>query len=214
LAVSDLIPLLSWAISGGKCRYCKKPVSWQYPALELALGSAFTLAFYFRHPDLSLFFDASGWIALFTSFVLISAFTLIFVYDARYGEVPDVFSLIAIAVGLAGNIAADPADFWKYLLAAALGAGFFGAQYLLSKGKWIGSGDILIGAAMGAATGLWGLAIALFIAYDAGLVVTAILLLFKKKTLKSTIPLGPFLAIGAATVIIMNLSGKILGFYG
>jgi leader peptidase (prepilin peptidase) / N-methyltransferase len=214
LSVLDLVPLVSWITSGGKCRYCKKPVSWQYPALELTLGTAFTLAYYYRHPDFSLFFDANEWLALILSFVLISSFALIFVYDARYGEVPDAFSLIAIAVGLAGSIATDPINFWKYLLAAALGAGFFGAQYLLSKGKWIGSGDILIGAALGAATGLWGLAIALFIAYDVGLVVTMILLILKKKTLKSTIPLGPFLAIGAAIVIIMNISGKIFGFYG
>jgi prepilin signal peptidase PulO-like enzyme (type II secretory pathway) len=214
LAVFDLIPLLSWVFCGGKCRYCKKPVSWQYPALELALGTAFTLVYYFRHPDFSLFLDANGWINLVLSFVLISAFALIFVYDARYGEVPDIFSLVAIAVGLAGSIATDPVNFWKYLLAAAIGAGFFGAQFLLSGGKWIGSGDILIGAAMGAATGLWGLAIAIFIAYNVGLVVTAALLILKKKTLKSTIPLGPFLAIGVAVVIIMNLNGRIFGFYG
>jgi prepilin signal peptidase PulO-like enzyme (type II secretory pathway) len=214
LEVLDLIPLFSWVIGGGKCRYCKKTVSWQYFALELAVGAAFVMVFYFRHPDFSLFFDFNGWIKLVTSLILICVFTLIFVYDARYTEVPDIFSLIAIAVGLAGNIATDPFNFWKYALAVALGAGFFGAQYLLSKGKWIGGGDILIGAAMGAATGLWGLGIALFIAYDIGLVVTMFLLLLKKKTLKSTIPLGPFLAIGAAVVIIMNLSGKTLGFYG
>ncbi len=213
LGVFDLIPLLSWLISGGKCRYCKKSVSWQYPAIEFAMGLCFALVLYFQRPDFFIF-NLNEWIGFIAALVLVSVFALIFVYDARWGEVPDIFSLVAIAVGLAANIFIDPHNFWKYLLAVLIGAGFFALQYFVSKGMWIGSGDILIGAAIGAATGLWGLAIALFIAYNTGLVATIILLLTKKKTLKSTIPLGPFLAFGAAVVIIMKLSGRLLGFYG
>lgn len=36
LSLVDLIPVLSWALSGGKCRYCRQPISVMYPFVELA----------------------------------------------------------------------------------------------------------------------------------------------------------------------------------
>jgi prepilin signal peptidase PulO-like enzyme (type II secretory pathway) len=213
LGVADLVPVLSWIFCRGKCRYCKAKVSWEYLGLEVGMAFCFLAAYYFRFPDLSFPLNSAAWLGLLVIFALLSLFALIFVYDARHGEVPDAFSLTALGVGLVGNIFLNPAGSWKFLLAAALGAGFFGAQYLASRGKWIGSGDILIGAAIGAAVGLWGLAAALFIAYTLGLAVTIVLLVSKKKTLESAIPLGPFLATGTAAVLILNLGARFFGFY-
>ena len=43
----DLIPLFSWLLLRGKCRYCKKPISWQYPIVELATAAVFVLSYIF-----------------------------------------------------------------------------------------------------------------------------------------------------------------------
>src|SRR5690606_6942893 len=41
LAAKDLIPLLSWLLLRGKCRYCHRPISWQYPLVELTASLLF-----------------------------------------------------------------------------------------------------------------------------------------------------------------------------
>ena len=46
LASKDLIPVLSWLSVGGKCRYCRKSISTQYPLVELATAALFVLSYY------------------------------------------------------------------------------------------------------------------------------------------------------------------------
>ncbi|MEO8863067.1 MAG: prepilin peptidase, partial [Candidatus Saccharimonadales bacterium] len=47
LAWYDLLPVLSWASLKGKCRYCHKPIGWQYPLVELLTASVFVLSYVF-----------------------------------------------------------------------------------------------------------------------------------------------------------------------
>ena len=49
LAAKDLIPVFSWITLKGKCRYCGKPISWQYPAVELATALLFVFCTYIGH---------------------------------------------------------------------------------------------------------------------------------------------------------------------
>ena len=88
-----------------------------------------------------------------------------------------------------------------------VGGGFFLAQFVLSKGKWIGGGDIRLGLLMGAILGWTGVLLGLFVAYMLGGVFASILLLSKKKHLGDKLPFGTFLTI--ATFIVL-LYGDIL----
>ena len=97
------------------------------------------------------------------------------------------------------------------LLGAAALGGFFLLQFAVSKGKWIGGGDIRMGMLMGFMLGLvHGLA-ALFVAYVLGAIVGAYLLLTKKATRKTQLPFGTFLALG--TVIILLFGRPLVGWY-
>ena len=93
-------------------------------------------------------------------------------------------------------------DVLKLLLAALFLAGFFGLQFLVSRGKWIGGGDIHFGALIGLMIGWPASLAALALAYLLGGVVGVYLLLAKKKTLKSQMPLGTFLSVGAIAALL------------
>src|SRR5512133_2626998 len=103
LGPSDLVPIVSWLIRRGHCRYCGVGFSWQYLALEAGAGALFLGAYYrfcgfvdLCSPD-SLFLAAR--LAVFGVFLL-----LIFVYDARHGEIPDSFTVTGAIVALLFNI--------------------------------------------------------------------------------------------------------------
>src|ERR1700761_9108252 len=51
LAISDNIPLFGWLLLGGRCRYCKEPISIQYPLVELLSGVASAVIVWKFGPD-------------------------------------------------------------------------------------------------------------------------------------------------------------------
>ena len=89
LSWRDLIPLLSFLILKGKCRYCQKKISWQYPSVELSTGILFLLIFNYTFPNLL----ATGYWLLVASFLII-----IFVYDLKHYVIPDKVIYPAIMV--------------------------------------------------------------------------------------------------------------------
>ena len=200
----DLIPIASFLIRRGRCRYCKAKFSWQYLALEAGLGALF-LAAYYRYCGIGYecLSAPAGLMAASRLMVFLVFLVLVFVYDARYGEIPDSFSITGGAVALLINIAMKPNDWLWYLLAAGVGAAFFGVQYVVSAGHWVGDGDILVGAMIGAMVGWPSVFTALFSAYVLGLAVVVALMIVRKKKLSDTLPMGPLLAVGAAAVLFL-----------
>ena len=93
---------------------------------------------------------------------------------------------------------------FNFLLAAALGGIFFLAQYLISKGQWVGGGDIRMGVLMGLILGWPNILGALFLAYVIGAIIGIGLIITGKKGWQSQVPFGPFLA--GATIIILLLN--------
>jgi prepilin signal peptidase PulO-like enzyme (type II secretory pathway) len=189
-------------------------VSWQYLALEVGMGGLFLAAFY-RACGWAWWGDLPaactvGW-ARFAAFLFILA--LVFVYDARYGEIPDSFSVTGIALGFVLNFAYAPGEWWRFILAAAVGAAFFGVQHVLGRGRWVGTGDIVLGAMIGAMVGWPDVLPALFVAYLIGLVFVVAFLTTGKKKMGDTIPLGPFLAAGTAAVLLTPVRTLLYGHW-
>jgi prepilin signal peptidase PulO-like enzyme (type II secretory pathway) len=200
----DLIPIVSFLIRRGRCRYCKAKFSWQYLALEAGMGALFVAAYY-RYCGIGYecLSAPTGLLAVARLMVFWVFLALIFVYDARHGEIPDSFSITGGVVALLINIAMKPNDWMWYLLAAAVGAAFFGVQYVVSAGRWVGDGDILVGAMIGAMVG-WSLILpALFFSYVLGLAVVVALMIVRKKKLSDTLPMGPLLAAAAVAVLFL-----------
>ena len=196
----DLIPILSFLMLKGKCRYCQKPISIQYPLVELVTALLFVLIFNSQN------LLNTSYLLLIASFLII-----IFVYDFKHYIIPDKVIFPAIATAFIYNLLNT-----KYLILnafpAALGAsGFFLAIYLASKGEWLGFGDVKLSFLMGFILGFPNILVALFFAFFTGAIIGLILIAQSKKTLKSMVPFGPFLVFG--TFLAMFYGELIINWY-
>ncbi|OGF23339.1 hypothetical protein A2Y83_01330 [Candidatus Falkowbacteria bacterium RBG_13_39_14] len=216
LAWHDNIPLLSYILLKGKCRHCGKKISMQYPAVELAAGVLFLIAF-IKWRSISNFLPAqagqfliSNYGLLLSYFVFTSILIIIFVYDLRLYLILDKVSIPAIIAAFVLNIILER-NYWNLLLAAIIVSGFFFLQFLISKGKWIGGGDIRLGFLMGVMLGWPNAIFALFLAYIIGSITGIGLIVFGKKKMESRVPFGTFLA--PAIYIAMLWGGEILRWY-
>ncbi|KKU12655.1 MAG: aspartate peptidase [Parcubacteria group bacterium GW2011_GWC2_45_7] len=217
LAWYELIPVLSFILQLRRCRGCKQRIDWQYPVVELSTAVLFVLAYLAqRIMNQAVIHDFLFLIQQLVAWYLLSVLVILFVFDLRYGLVPDRMVLPAIVIAFFSmvilNAVKDPmipdidgilrfaqnGTNLYVLLAIAVGAGFFALQYYASKGRWLGAGDIRIGALMGAMLG-WPLIIeALVLSYMIGGVVGLLLIATGKKRFGQTVPLGTFLTLGTA----------------
>jgi leader peptidase (prepilin peptidase)/N-methyltransferase len=219
------IPILSWLFLGGKCAYCKEPISPQYPIVEFVSGLLFVCAYHkLGFSPYALF------IAL--SFVLLLALSVI---DLRYKAVPDSINLLAFLLALFSS-----SNYLENIQNALLLAGgfamlrFFVSYYVskkeelrlkkeLARAPWLasyypkyvmieamGEGDIIVAGTMGAILGVKLTFIAIFIA---ALVALPASLLNRRFFGDRELPFIPFLAIGLYTTFCFSqYLTKFVGF--
>lgn len=201
----DNIPVLSYIFLGGTCRYCDNKISIQYPLVELTTGLLFLASYH-----LSLVNDFHV-LELFYYFFIISLAVIIFIFDLRWYLIPISVVIVGIFILILLNLF-FAYSFLAILLAMIAGASFFGIQYLLTKGKGIGEGDIWLGALFGAAfPDLKVLFLTLFLTYIIGGLVSLFLLISGKRKLGSKLPLGIFLTL--AMLISLFFSEQLLSWY-
>lgn len=196
LKVIDLIPVGSFLLLQGKCRSCSKPIPHHYFWVEAVMGLLFLLAMWLWLQVAPRPWDFFDLLFLIRDWLAISVMVFLFVFDLKYYLLPDIVTLPAFVIFTVISLVLGM-SITNLLLGVVIGAGFFLLQYLVSKGRWVGGGDIRLGAVMGALLG-WPLIIpGLFIAYLLGSIVAIYLLRQRKKTMKSTIPFGTFLAVSS-----------------
>lgn len=216
----DLIPLLSWILKGGRCSYCHKLISPLYPTMELATGLLFMANF-------NLLISSGGysdWMAFSTNWL----FWLKFIYydlltinllaicfaDLQKKSIPNIFLFAWVFLTAPGFILSGPdlsANLGSHLLALLAALLFFGGQYAISRGRWLGSGDIYLAAGMGMLLGLSNFILAVACSYLIGSVIVILLLIVKKAKVKQTIPFAPFLVMG--TIIAFYQGNEIISWY-
>ena len=226
----DLIPVLSFLILRGKCRYCGKSISIQYPLVEIATGTLFLLIFNFQFSIFNQFPipNFQNLAELFYLWIIACFLIVIFVYDLKHYIILDkvIYPAIIIAFFYKIGIFAQDSGILRFaqddqmlniwsifnpVLAAFLAAGFFAVIVFGSRGKWMGAGDIKLGFLMGLILGYPQILTGLFLSFLFGAIIGTGLIILKKKTLKSEVPFGPFLVTG--TFIAMFWGQQILNWY-
>jgi len=213
LAARDLIPVVSWIMLGGKCRYCAKPISWQYPLVELLTAALFVVSY----QCWPLTLQGLGLMQFVFWLLFITAFMSLAVYDLRWLLLPNriVYPLIVIAV-VEATLVAVLDNSWRDALNAAIGAliisGLFYLLFQVSSGNWIGGGDVKLAVVLGLLAGtLLKALLVLFFASLIGTVVSLPASLKANKGLTLRIPFGPFLL--SATVIVVLFGSSIVHWY-
>lgn len=212
LSAKDLIPLVSYLLLRGKCRHCKQGISYMYPLIELLNGSLLVLLFLkFPFVDNMLIFDVNMLIfyILYAFYTLILLFT--FFFDLHYKHVADEILLPGILIGLLATFHPKSPHFVDALIGLAIPVLFFSLQYLLSKGTWIGAGDIRVGAFMGVILGFKLVIVALVISYLIGSIISIFIALKLHKFTGVKIPFAPFLVAG--TFLTIFFGDRILNWY-
>lgn len=193
----DLIPLVSWVALRGKCRYCRKPIGWFEPLIELGMAFFFVVSYLAWYTPLTsplAIFELGLWLVVGAGLIML------FVYDAKWFLLPNriIFPLIGLAsiaalvnVIQAGNIISGISGL---LISVAILSGLYYVLYVFSQGKWIGFGDIKLGIVLALMLTEWPLAfLTLFLANVIGCLIVLPGLLTKKLKRTSHVPFGPML---------------------
>ncbi|MEN9557943.1 MAG: type 4 prepilin-like protein leader peptide-processing enzyme [Candidatus Parcubacteria bacterium] len=192
LAASHLVPVFSWLFLRARCAYCQAPIHWQYPAVEVAGGAIGAAAVLVGYTGAAMDWPRVAFVASFLFIALVIA-----VFDLRWQLVPVSFTVAAILLFVVWQLAAGGAgDIRSMVIGMMVGGGFLWLLVWVSRARWMGEGDPIVGLLVGAVLG-WPLTwTALLAAFVIGGCVSAILLGLGIVRRKTPIPFVPFLMAG------------------
>jgi len=226
----ELVPVVSFIIQGGRCRRCKTRLSVQYPIIELLSGMIFlfvplTLGVSALAP-FPVDLVAVIWIAVFEALLVMA------LIDIRLGIIPDEINVFLGVLGIfltivfAGYFGTANVSFlgayaamfgWQgsvvvaRLVGAVIGGGFFAVLIAITRGKGMGMGDLKLAIPLGLLFGWPDIIFVLVFAFVIGAVAGIVSILRGKKSMKGTLPFGPFIALGAMTLFFWG--SAIFGWY-
>ena len=155
--------------------------------------------------------DFFPYLPMIREWIFVSILVFIFWYDLKYMLILDRVTIPAMLVAVMINLGVGTISISSMVLGALLVGGFFYAQFSLSKGTWIGGGDIRLGVLMGLMLGVQQALLATFLAYVLGATISICLLVLKRVNRKTQIPLGTFLSL--STIITLFWGHTILSWY-
>lgn len=188
IKVYDNIPVISFLLLRGKCRFCGARIPWTYPFVEILTPVGFLLLY--ARFGLNSYFFAS---CLFASALMALGFI-----DYYHQLLPDEITLPGLVLALAYSFFRPDLNLRRALIGAVVGSGFlllvYGAYFLLRKKEGLGLGDVTMMLMIGAYLGFEKAILTLILASFAGALVGIFLLFFRKKDLQYALPFGTFLA--------------------
>jgi len=212
LKAIDLLPVISWISIGGKCRYCKKRISWQYPVVELLTSVVFVGSYIFWPTNL----DKLGMIQLIMWLMFVIGFMILAVYDLRWMILPNrvIYPMVVLGiiyVLITSLMLKTSEPLMQAVYGILVSSGLFYCLFQMSKGKWIGGGDVKLGIVIGLIIG--GATQALLVLFIGSLLgsLVSIPLLMSGVGRKKQIPFGPFLI--TATIIVFLFGVSITAWY-
>jgi prepilin signal peptidase PulO-like enzyme (type II secretory pathway) len=183
-----------------KCRHCGSGISWRYPLIELYSGLVFISAFWFLPGSVS---------EVIFSIFLLESFLVLALIDLEHMILPDsVISavlIVTIAYGFFEKFLLKESQVqifsFQNLLTALIWLGVFFCIWFFSEGRWMGLGDAKLVFLIGLIFGPWDSILILYIAILAGAILGLSLLIARRATLKSKLPLGTFISFAASFYI-------------
>lgn len=211
----DMIPIVSWLALRGKCRSCRQPIGWFEFLMEIGVAAFFVVSYAFWPGGVESGYAVAHFVLWLIAGVIMA---ILFAYDLKWFLLPDKLNiaLAIVGLGIVGVVAAETGDVVGTLLSAAgsvaILSGLYAALYFVSKGNWVGFGDVKLGVGLALILVDWQLALmALFLANFIGCLIVIPLLAVKKLERNAHVPFGPLLIAG--TVAAWLLGWVILDWY-
>lgn len=212
----DMLPVVSWLLLQGKCRDCRQPIGKMEFYAEVFLGLGFVVSYYVWPYG----FDAQGSTFFVLWCIALVLLAIHWMYDAKWFLLLDKITVLFAAVAVL-YLALRLAELPNELLVSSLIStgyvllalpGFYGLLYLLSRGTWIGFGDVKLLVPFAFMLSTWQQGVLLiFLANLIGCVAILPMMLRKKLTRTTRIPFGPFLIL--AFVVTFLFGQRIIDFY-
>lgn len=201
----DNIPLVSYLLLKGKCRYCKGKISARYPLVE-SLNAFIYITMYLKF----------GFGVDFIFYSLMSSVLLAIVFiDLKEMIIPDSLVLCILVLSIVQKainyfLYGISPDLIGSILGLLAGGGLFLAIAVISRGG-MGGGDVTLTGALGFVLGVKYILLNIFLSFVLGAIISIALLALKIKTRKDPIPFGPFIVLG---FLITSLwGGEIINWY-
>ena len=209
----DNVPLISFVLLKGRCRFCHSPISWRYPVVELMTGLITLLILNFKFQIFNQFLNLNFQIVFDLVCYLILAWALIVIFfiDLEHQIIPDevVYPIVALFLLKSVLFSFNTGYLILNTFLSAIGASLFLLLiYLVTKGKGMGFGDVKLAFLMGLVLGFPKIVVAFYLAFLTGAFVGIILILGKYAKFGQKIAFGPFLAL--STIISVLWGEKIL----
>lgn len=197
IAWYDNIPIVSWFLLLGKCRWCKKKISFLYPFIELLTVLIF-LTFWYVLPHYHIAY-----------FVFFSALIVTIRTDIETMLISRYVTLFLIPAGLLFSAFGFlPISLTSSILGALLGYGSLYATsklfYMLTGKEGIGQGDLELLAFIGSFIGAAGCWVTLFLGAIIGSIIGVLYITLSGQSKEMRIPFGPFLALGAVLYVLFQ----------
>lgn len=200
----DNIPIVSWLILRGRCRHCGEKFSVRYMLVELITAVLFTLTYHYAGLTWSLLEYL-----LFVFGLVVCTFI-----DFDHFILPDEFTLSGIVIGLLGAWLNPQRQIMDAVVGVLVGGGFLWLMaylyFLFTKQEGMGGGDIKLLAWIGAVLGWKAIPFVIMTSAITGSVVGLYMARGQKSGLKTVIPYGPYLALGA---LLYLLGGQSIGLW-
>jgi leader peptidase (prepilin peptidase)/N-methyltransferase len=180
----DMIPVVNYIATKGRCRYCNASYSVQYPVIELSNAVLYLV--------IALKYGVSFYTASYC--ILASLLLTVSLIDIKYMIIPDVLNVVIAVIG-AAVILYDISFIWDKLIGAAVGLIIFSLLAFFTGA--MGGGDIKLMTALGMIFGVKGIIFITIFSFIIGALVSAVLIAFKVKSMKDKIPFGPFICMAA-----------------
>ncbi len=207
LAWYDLFPLFSWIFLGGKCRYCKAKISARYPIVEALNGVMYVLIYLFLSGGNAI----KGLNLALLGYMIVASCLIVTAWiDFEHQIIPDSMwiSIFIGGVFIVVDAAINGRFTKEFIISKVIGlfavSGLFFLIGVISKGAWMGGGDVKLMAAAGFVLGWKAVIVSLFLGAFAGVLFSIIRKLVAKKKMGGVIPFGPFLAIGIAVSLFVG----------
>lgn len=201
----DLVPIFSFIVQRGKCRYCGEKISPQYPIIEL-LNSIIYLIIYIKFGlTLEFFFYA----------IIFSLLIVITVIDLQHMIIPDILIILILGITIVYKVLSyivysKSPELLNSIGGLVLSGALFILIIILSKGG-MGGGDVTLIGALGFILGIKKIFFTIFLSFILGAIISVFLLITKIKGRKDPIPFGPFIILGFFIVVFWG--EKLISWY-